>query len=303
MTAEKEKQTVIALGFFDGVHRGHGQLINMAKKRAEELSAVPAVLSFDVSPESVIKSKNVPLISSTDARADTIRRFYGVERVIFYHFDKRVMSMPWRDFIDSLAESFHAVHFVIGHDFNCGFRGEGTPERILEYCGQLGLGCDVIPKFTIEDITVSSTYIRSLISEGNIERANYFLGHPYTIVGRVAEGFKMGRRLGTPTINIHCEPELILPPFGVYATKVLLDEGEKIAVTNVGVRPTFGGETAVSVESYILDYDGDLYGQFVRVDFYTFLRPERKFDSSEELKAEIERNIAQTRQFFTAQNN
>ena len=298
MAVNDNREAVIALGFFDGVHRGHGKLIEMAKKRAEERSAIPAVLSFDVSPESVIKGKNVPLISSTEAREDAIHRFYDVEKVIFYHFDKRVMSMPWKEFIDSLIAEFNAVHFVIGHDFNCGYMGQGTTDRITEYCKSLGIGCDVIPKFTIDDITVSSTYIRSLISVGDIERANMFLGHPYTIVGEVSQGFKMGRKIGAPTINIHCKPELLLPPFGVYATKVLVGDEVYIGVTNVGVRPTFGGDKTVSVETYILDFEGDLYGKNVRVDFYTFLRPERKFESPEELKNMIDYNAKQTREYF-----
>ncbi|MFB0920741.1 MAG: bifunctional riboflavin kinase/FAD synthetase [Oscillospiraceae bacterium] len=299
MSANPENKTVIALGFFDGVHRGHAQLIEMAKKRAEELHAIPAVLSFDVSPESVITGHSVPLIGSVRTRADIIHRLFDVTNVIIYHFDKKTMEMQWHNFIDSLIEKYSAAHLVIGHDFHCGYRGEGNPERISEYCAKIGIGCDIIPKFTLDGITVSSTFIRELIIKGDIEKANYFLGHPYIFAGMVRDGRKVGRKLGTPTINLEGDDEsLVMPARGVYATKVFLESGDKIAVTNVGVRPTFGENGKVSIETYILDYDCDLYGEYVRVGFYKFLRAEKKFESPEELASQIARDIAETRAVF-----
>lgn len=298
MAANSDIKTVIALGFFDGVHRGHGRLIEMAKQRAAELGAEPAVLSFDVSPESVITGRKVPLISSNSIREDIVKNVYGVDRTIFYHFDTQTMAMPWSDFIDSLVQRFSAIHFVIGHDFHCGYKGQGSPQRISEYCREKGLGCDIIPKVTVDGITVSSTYIRELISQGDIQRANFFLGHAYTIAGIVQDGHKNGRKMGTPTINLICQPELLLPPHGVYITKVRLPQIEKSAVTNVGVRPTLGGKDEVSVESYILDFSGDLYGQYVSVDFYDFIRPEKKFSDTQQLREQILNDAETTRHFF-----
>jgi riboflavin kinase/FMN adenylyltransferase len=228
------KKTVIALGFFDGVHRGHGELIKMARRRAEKSGAVPAVLSFDVNPESVITGAAVPLIGSTDTRAYMVRRFFGVEKIIIHHFDENIMAMQWRKFMDSLVEKYSAAHLVIGHDFRCGHKGEGTPARISEYCAETGIGCDIIPKYTLDGITVSSTYIRELITEGAIGRANHFLGHPFIYAGTVRNGYKIGRTLGRPTINLDGDdPNLLLPANGVYATKILLDDSEKAALTNV----------------------------------------------------------------------
>ena len=298
MKENEKSPLVIALGFFDGVHRGHAELINKAKQRADELNAKPAVLSFDVSPESVVTGKRIPLIGSTETRTDTINRFFGINDVIIYHFDSYIMAMPWKQFIDSLIEEFSAVHFVIGHDFSCGYKGEGTAERIMEYCDDIGIGCDIIPKITIDGITVSSTYIRKLIAESEIERANMFLGHPYTITGTVKEGYKLGRRIGTPTINLSVTSELLLPIKGVYATKVVFDDTERYAVTNVGVRPTFSSQNVISIESYILDFDGDLYGKFVRVDFYKFIRPEMKFTSTVELSRQIEKDTNDARVYL-----
>ena len=299
MSANSENKTVIALGFFDGVHRGHAELIKMAKLRAEEQGASPAVLSFDVSPEAVITGHSVPLIGSVRTRVNIIRRVFGVDNVIIYHFDKKTMETPWQDFIDSLIAKYSAVHLVIGHDFHCGYRGEGNPQRISDYCAKIGIGCDVIPKFTLDGITVSSTYIRELICSGEIEKANEFLGHPFVFAGTVKDGRKVGRKLGTPTINLEGDDEsLILPAKGVYATKVLLGDSEMPAVTNVGVRPTFGDNGKISVETYIFDFEGDLYEQYVFVEFYKYLRDERKFDSAAELSAQIKEDIQATKSVF-----
>ena len=299
MSANTVKKSVIALGFFDGVHRGHAELIKTAKRRAKEQNATAAVLSFDISPEAVITGHSVPLLSSVSTRVDLIRRFFGIESVIIYHFDKKTMEMPWQDFIDSLIDKYSASHLVIGHDFHCGYKGEGNPQRISDYCAKKGIGCDVIPKFALDGITVSSTYIRELITNGEIEKVNYFLGHPFVFAGTVRDGRKVGRKLGSPTINLDGDDEsLVLPAKGVYATKVLLDGEEKLAVTNIGVRPTFGKSEKLTVETFILDFEGDLYGKYIRIEFFKFLRGETKFESAEELKAQIEKDIEETKDFF-----
>lgn len=300
MTEKNENKTVIALGFFDGVHRGHAQLIEMTKKRAAELGAQPAVLSFDVSPMSVVTGVRIPLIATAESKADTIKRLFGVERVIIYHFDRATMEMPWRDFIDSLVSGYKAAGLVIGHDFSCGYKGEGNSSNIPDYCARLGVSCDVVPKFTIDGVTVSSTYIRQLISQGNISRANLFLGHPYSVSGEVRSGRQVGRKLGTPTINLTFDPGLVLPAKGVYATKAVIGDRELMAVTNVGVKPTFGDGAPVTVESFILDFEGDLYGKFVRIDFYDFIRPERKFSDPAELSREIQANARTAREILSA---
>ncbi len=292
MPANRDTNAVIALGFFDGVHRGHAELIKLAKQRAEEKNASSAVLSFDVSPEKVITGYQVPLISSMEIREYLVRSLFGVENVIFFHFDKKVMSMDWRDFIDSLITEFLAVHFVIGHDFSCGYKGEGKPENILAYCTKKGIGCDIVPEFTLNDITVSSTYIRGLIAGGDVERAAEFLGHPYIFAGTVTDGRHVGRRLGAPTINLRCPPELIVPASGVYATRVLVDGKTLNAVTNVGTRPTFSDSDELSIESFILDFNGSLYKKDVIVEFIRFIRFERKFSSVEKLKEQIEKDAA-----------
>ncbi len=297
----KQRKRVIALGFFDGVHLGHAALLKTVVQRAAERNASPAAVTFDTHPDQLILGQSVPLLTSPEERTELMGRLYGVHDIIVVPFDPHMMHMPWEVFFtDFLVQECGAVHLVAGHDFRFGYRGEGTPERLKAKCAELGLGCDIIPAVTMEGITVSSTYIRTLIAQGEMERAAAFLGHPYTVIGQVRHGKQLGRKLGFPTINLILQEGVIVPAFGVYATLVTLPNGERrMAVTNVGVRPTTDGEnTSVTVEGYILDYSGDLYGQSVQMEFYRHLRPERKFESVEELTAMVLHNADETRAYF-----
>ena len=289
---------VIALGFFDGVHLGHAALLNAVKEIAGSIDAVPAVLSFDSHPDNYVSGKPVQLICNNAARADIIRRVYGIEKIIFLHFNRNVMQTGWEEFAQSLIDELSAVHLVVGHDFRFGYRGMGTARLLQEYCARRGVGCRIVPKVTHDGVTVSSTYIRRLIADGDMERANEFLGHPHLLVDTVRYGYKLGRKIGTPTINMMFPDNVITPRFGVYAAKVILEDGEHLAVTNIGVRPTVSGGDSVSVESFILDFDGNLYERQVRVEFYRFLRPEMRFASLAELKLQISQDAALTRAFF-----
>ena len=281
-----KKRTVIALGYFDGIHIGHGALLERAKLRAAEKNAEPAVLTFDNHPDTFVKKVNVELINSATDRIYIIKRFYGIENVFFLHFNDATMRMSWREFIEKIIAAYGAVHFVVGHDFRFGFKGEGTAELLRDYCEANGLGCDIIPPVMKEGIIISSTYIRGLIADGDMLRANEFLGHPHLITDIVRTGFRIGRTIEAPTINMLFQVNVLVPRHGVYATRVLLADGEHPAVTNVGVRPTFNG-SRVTVETNIIDYSGDLYGQKACVEFYDFLRPERKFESPETLMEQI----------------
>ena len=295
-----EQTRVIALGFFDGVHLGHGALLHRTAEVAEATGAVPAAFTFDPHPQDVILGKPTPLISSPEDRADLMRRYYGIQDVIVQPFTPDFMKQPWRTFLEeTLVRDLHAVHLVAGHDYHFGYKGEGNPQRLQETCKELGIGCDIIPKVEQDSITVSSTYIRSLIAQGEIQRANEFLGHPYTLSDHVSHGKKLGTTLGFPTVNLKLGQNVLAPAKGVYATRVRLENGqEHIAVTNVGNRPTVDDGLELTIEGFILDFDGDLYGQKIQMEFYEYLREERKFPSFDALKAEIAHNVEQTREYF-----
>jgi riboflavin kinase/FMN adenylyltransferase len=299
----ERKRRVIALGFFDGVHNGHAALMEKVVERAHELDAIPSVMTFDPHPQSVIFNKPFCLLTSPEDRADLMRLYYGIEDVIITPYTQQRMRQPWDSFVlDTLVREYGAIHLVAGHDFHFGYKGEGNPKRLLSLCQELGVGLDIIEKVEQDGITVSSTYIRTLVAQGEIERANEFLGHPYTISDTVSHGKKLGSTLGFPTVNLKLKPNVLPPALGVYATRVWLENGENhIAVTNVGRRPTVDDGETITVEGFILDFSGDLYGQKVRMEFYKFIRPEEKFPSLEALREEIMRNAQQTRDFFASQ--
>ena len=295
----KQGNTVIALGFFDGLHRGHAALLERAKLRAAQLGAEPAVLTFDIHPDTFVKKTQVELLNSAEDRRYIAQRFFGIEKLFYIHFNRETMCLPWQEFIEDVQQTYHAVHFVIGHDFSCGYRGAGTAERIRDWCGSAGIGCDVIDAVVHDGLVVSSTYIRELIRKGEVERAEEFLGHPHLLTDTVRTGFRLGRTMDFPTINMQLDEGVLEPRRGVYASRVILDDGVHMAVTNVGRRPTFNGERT-TVETHILDYSADLYGKQACVEFCRFLRDERKFESPEALSRQIRFDTEMTREFFNS---
>ena len=233
-----------------------------------------------------------------------MRRYYGIQEVIVASFSA-MQHMDWVDFVDHyLVEQLGAVHVVAGHDFHFGYMGKGNPQRLKERCAQLGVGCDIIEKVVQDGITISSTYIRTLIAQGEITRANEFLGHPHILTNQVTHGKKIGSStLGFPTVNLSIPSGIIVPAKGVYATRVWFDGQCRCAVTNIGVRPTVeDNDGRVTVEGFILDFDGDLYGHQLRMEFHKYLRGERKFESMAALSQEIGRNAQQTREYFRQQD-
>ena len=294
-----DRKRAMALGFFDGVHIGHAALLDKTKQRAAEIDAMPSVLTFDVHPDTLVFNAEVPLINSAIGRKDIINRCFGIDNVVFIHFNQKVMHMDWREFIDELINELDIAWLVVGHDFCFGYKGLGTAPRLKEYCAEKGIGCDIIEPVCRDGIVVSSTEIRKLIKNGEIEKANEYLGHPHMLSDTVRSGYHLGTKMGTPTINMKIPEGVIIPRHGVYAAKVILDDGsEHISVTNVGVRPTVSDAGAVSVESFILDFDGNLYDKQARVEFFSFLRDERKFDDISSLGEQIKCDAEEARAYF-----
>ena len=296
-----ETRRVIALGFFDGVHTGHAVLMNRARHAADQLGAAAAVLTFDLHPDALVLGTQQSLINSMADREKLITDCFGMDEMLVIHFTKAVQEMPWQAFVDDyLVREHGAVHLVCGHDFRFGYRGEGNALLLQERCRALGLGCDVIPAVTVDNVLVSSTYIRQLIGEGDIRQANRFLGHPHRLSGRVIRGRQVGRTIGIPTANLTIPQGVLSPARGVYAAWVTVDGARYAAVTNVGTRPTLQNGEDLTVESWLLDFDGDLYDREVLVEFMDFIRPERAFPSVEALREEILQNARQARELLQA---
>ena len=294
------QERVIALGFFDGVHRGHGALLRRAAEEARRRGCTPAVFTFDRPPKEVITGLPCPLINSPEDRSGLVKRLYGIDEMLMVPFDDEMRTTPWDRFVtDILVGRYGAVHLVAGHDHHFGYKNQGSPELLREKCAELGLGCDIIPAVTLDGVTVSSTHIRKLLEEGGVETARAFLGHPHVLTQTVGHGRRLGRTIGVPTANLVAPPHVLLPKRGVYAAKVTLPDGRAFGgVTNVGIRPTVNHGQDVTVEPWILDFDGDLYGQKLRVEFFRRLRDERKFESLEALKTQIQCDAVRTREAY-----
>ncbi|MBR0280833.1 MAG: riboflavin biosynthesis protein RibF [Oscillibacter sp.] len=295
-----QEEKVIALGFLDGVHLGHGALLRRTVEEAKRRGIASALFTFDRPPKEVVTGRPCPLINSQEDRAGLVRRLYGVEQVIIAPFNAEMMATTWETFVtDILYKHLRAAHLVAGHDHRFGYRNAGNPELLREKCRELGMGCDIIPKVTLDGVTVSSTYIRQLLAAGDAETAERFLGHPHTLTQEVRHGRRVGRTIGAPTVNMTLPPHVMSPAHGVYATvAVLPDDTRRIAVTNVGRRPTLDNGDDVTVESWILDFDGDLYGRPVRIEFRRRLRGEIRFPSLDALRAQIAADADAARAWF-----
>lgn len=295
MTGDFMNRYIYALGFFDGVHRGHQALIAQAVRLAQALDCCAAAITFDCHPKSLFSEKPTVLISTIPDRELLLKR-YGIQKIQVIPVTRENLSTPWEVFLQELIAD-GAVGFVCGDDFHFGHRGEGNAQKLTEFCNEKKLACVVVPEQTENSIRISSTYIRRQIETGDMATAVQFLGHPYTLTGTVVAGQQLGRKLGIPTANLHLPQGLAIPKFGVYACRVFLEGKFYPAVTNIGIRPTVNGK-GITVEAWILDYSGDLYGQQITLEFYKFIRSEQKFPDLGALQAEIRRNAAETRELI-----
>ena len=286
------EKTILALGFFDGVHLGHQALLRACRQLADQHGLLAGVVTFDSHPGAVLGGE-APKLINTPADRQKLLEQYGMDRIISLPFDEDMMATPWQDFLTRLMTEYNAAGFVCGDDFRFGAKGQGNAMLLKQACEERGMPCAVVSQQMVDGIRVSSTHIRGLLEQGRMEEAVRFLGHPHILSGTVVPGRQLGRTIGIPTANLELPQAVVTPKFGVYACKV----GTYMAVTNVGNRPTVGGHHT-TVEPWILDFAGDLYGKTVTVEFYKFLRPEKKFSSLEDLRWEIEKNGVQTRHFF-----
>lgn len=291
---------VIALGFFDGVHRGHAELLKETVNMAKSLGAQGVACTFDSRPEALIAHTPPALLTTPAERSRLMKELYGIEDVIIAPFDEKMRQMPWEKFVtEYLVGQHEAVGVVCGHDYRFGYLGEGTPEKLQKLCETLGLGCKVVKKVTLEGITVSSTYIRKLIEQGNMEKAVKYLGHPYVIEGEVLHGKGLGNKLGFPTLNLLLKNGKLVPAFGVYAAKVTLPDGKSYeGATNIGIRPSVADGNNITVETFLLDFQGDLYGKTVKLELFHHLRWEKHFENFQELKAEVLKNAGEVHRYF-----
>ncbi len=286
---------IIALGFFDGVHRGHAEILRQTADIGHATGARPVALTFDVHPRALVRGAAPRLITSDGERRRLLLAF-GMDDVISLPFDREMADMPPLDFAGMLIKEHGAVATVCGADFRFGRRAAGTPALLRE----AGLSVTVCPPVLDgEGRVISSTTVRAFAEVGDMMTVCRHLGRPFALEGVVENGHKNGRALGYPTVNIPAVPGLLLPLRGVYVTRVTIDGAVYDAVTNIGRRPTFGGGRD-TIESHIIDYSGDAYGMTCRVELIRFIRPEQAFSSPAGLAARIGQDIEEARRVIAA---
>ena len=284
--------SVVALGCFDGVHIGHRAVIEEAVRIAKESGLSSTVWTFSEPPKNFFAPGSVQVLTD---KAEKCRRIaeLGVDVMFCVDFTEQIASLSPEEFFSEIViKKLNAKHVVCGFNYTFGAKSAGNAELLSELCERHGIALTALEPVTLGGVSVSSSLIRSLITSGDVERAREYLGYPYTITSTVVDGQKLARRLGFPTVNLTPRKSTILPKNGVYVSRIdfIGNDKELFGITNVGMRPTVKAD-AICAETHIFDFDGDLYGKELRVELLHFIRAERLFDSIEDLREQVRKDI------------
>ncbi len=287
---QTEEGTAVSLGKFDGLHQGHRLLIDrILDKKQEGLASL--IFTFDFGER--------PALTLPEERRELLRR-RQLDYLVECPFVPALAHMEPEDFVTKiLKERLHAKYLAVGTDFRFGYQRRGDYRLLQQMSSSCGFQVEVVEKACWKGREISSTYIREELKLGHMEQVNQLLGYAYSVTGEVLHGRQIGRTLGMPTTNVLPKEQKLLPPNGVYATRTLIAGEVFEGITNIGYKPTVGGETRKGVETYLFDLDRNLYGEIIQVQFYGYERPERRFSGLEALKAQIESDVAWGREFFS----
>ncbi len=290
------EQTVLSLGKFDGLHRGHKLLIDsVLEKKRQGLKA--AVFTFDIPPRSAGGAADSRVITTNQEKQQLFRE-QGIDYLIECPFTTEIMHMKAEQFIKEIALRLCVKWLIVGTDFRFGHNRRGSCQMLRDYAEIYGYSVRVVQKMQHGGRDISSTFIREELEKGNIELANKLLGYPYFIQGTVVHGNQLGREMGFPTINIRPPEEKLLPPFGVYVSEVDIDGQRYRGITNIGKKPTIHGANPAGAETYIYDFDKDVYEKEARVSILHYVRPEMKFADIKALRGRIQEDIQYGRIFL-----
>lgn len=294
-----QKYRTVVLGNFDGLHKGHQQLIRLGREIADQNGEELAVFTFYPQMQAVQDADFCYLLPETEKLAHL--RKLQVDVVETVPFAEQVARLSPEAFVQTiLVEKMRARHVVVGFNYSFGYRGAGNPELLQQLGAQYGIGVTVMEPCRVHDEVVSSTAIRQYLKEGAVEKANQMLGYAYSIAGPVCHGNEIGRTIGFPTANIRVEPHILLPANGVYAALTTVDGNVYPSILNIGLRPTIEKSVGLTVEVNLLDFHADIYDKEIRTELHAFLRPEQKFSGLDGLKAQLQRDEARAREFFAA---
>lgn len=292
-----DEPTVVTLGKFDGLHRGHEKLMDALREYKKNHCVATVAFTFDIPPRNKVEDISTRVLTTSEEK-EYIFETSGIDYLIECPFTEEVMCMEPKAFIAWIARTLNMKCVVVGDDFHFGHKRAGDFHTLMETESEYGYETIVIDKMKDENRDISSTYVREEIASGNLSKANFLLGYPYFIKSAVVHGKKLGRTIGVPTINMVLPVNKLLPPNGVYVTEVLVDNQTYIGVTNVGTKPTVSDLEKIGVETYILDFCDDVYGDSIVVSFLEYIRPEIKFNSVTDLKAQLEKDIAHTKKYY-----
>lgn len=293
-----DKPSAVTLGKFDGVHLGHQKLISIVREKADELGLLSVMFTFDRIPLSICPQKNQHFLSTNSERRNLCEN-YGLDVEVEYPFTTELMNMEPDDFIkDILVDKLKAKVLVVGTDYCFGKNRSGNVEFLIKNAARYGYETIVVEKEKFQGKDISSTYVREELKMGHMETVNVLLNRPYSIAGIVAKGNQLGRTIDIPTINVYPTEIKLLPPNGVYASKILIDNIEYYGVTNLGTKPTVSDGYEISVETNVFYFDKDVYGNRVEVKLLHFLRQEMKFENIEALKKQMESDASFAKEMF-----
>jgi riboflavin kinase/FMN adenylyltransferase len=284
-------ETLITIGVFDGVHLGHKFLISKLVNLAAKQHLLSGIVTFRQHPRDLLAPKNKLLfLCSVEERVQLLKN-EGVDIVAPLTFNRELAKVTARDFVSLLQKHLKMRGLVIGPDFMLGHNREGNAEMLRALGEEMGFSVTVVAPKSIDGEVASSTVIRQALAEGNMEKVTRLLGRPFSLKGTVARGEHRGTGLGFPTVNLKVDAKMALPPDGVYATRAYIEGQEYQAMTNIGLRPTFGDNNERTIESFILNYNQDVYGKAVKIEIIQRLREEKTFASIEELKQQIAEDV------------
>lgn len=295
-TIQLEKPSIVTIGVFDGIHRGHQVLIQNLVDEAHAIDQLAVVLTFHPHPDVILDDVDSRYYLTTPELRAQLLGDMGVDVVVTHPFNDTVREMRAETFVDNLLTALNMSSLRVGADFALGYQREGNVEYLTELGQQKGYELRPIDLVSVNDgdDIISSSLIRSLLQAGDVKKANKLLGRPYTVEGKVIQGDQRGRLIGFPTANMDVWKQQILPAQGVYAGWAIVDNERFMAVTNLGTRPTFDG-VSLSLEPHLLNFNRDIYGKTLGLTFEHRLRSEQKFDGLEALKTQLQQDIAQGR--------
>lgn len=290
-TTYHKEEIVLALGFFDGVHLGHQALLKETKKIGKQLGCKTGVMTFKEHPLELIFPNYTPWLITSNTEKEALIQGFGVDYVFLNPFTEKLMKLTPEKFVtDYLLKKYNVKAVVVGFNYNFGYKGAGTTEILTELGNKYGFSVEILPPFIINTHSVSSSFIRELISCGQVDEVKTFLGRDYALAGVVVQGKGLGHQFGIPTANLKLNKKIILPNTGVYYTHVHVNGRCLHGLTNLGFNPTFE-KHPFSIETYIYDFNEDIYGEEITIEFKKKIRDEIKFDSIEDLIAQIRSDI------------